>query len=595
MANTQGFEIVAELTPPVLLQMMQAAWKSGGTPGTPGVIPQNFNIPPGLMFGPLTIQDGQVQIPESGLGVQMATDVNGVELQFDLQIQIQLQNPPVPSVGMFSINANVAAKVPIGPLPGQVNVAMLLTGLPRANVTASLPGGDPVAQNLNSFITDFVHQEYQANGSAFPHHIDQSNQNLVLYTCNISIDLYDDQSDPAHEIQVTFPAGQIQIAIPIHLKIYTIVPTSSNAPFLNDPMGVEAQLVLTADLVEAPGSVSANLAAAIVTVQNLAPAGPAFGDEGPNYTANLATLAQQGIPLDTAIEISLQQQGQNIVQNLSPITFNYPTQSQIETFIGDQFYQQLTAEGSLSVWTPQASGSSAPVGINDVTVQALANALAIALNKSAGSNAGLLVNFVPAGMSFAIALSGSEVISIIQQTIHSPQSQGGFGTTFPNPPMRFHNVDGHDVDLKRLDPSLTTAIHLSGDVTVINAILGSIDVDASFDVDIGLDWQNNADGTQMLHADPGTPDVQLSGLAWLVSILIGFITFGVVGAIIAIVIMVIVTNIASRIGGSLVTNQVTNEVTGIGALPSQLIGIGTIASQFQNPITITPDGLLFGG
>ena len=46
MANTQGFEVVAELGLPTLLKMLQAAWKSGGTPGTPGVIPQNFNIPP---------------------------------------------------------------------------------------------------------------------------------------------------------------------------------------------------------------------------------------------------------------------------------------------------------------------------------------------------------------------------------------------------------------------------------------------------------------------------------------------------------------------------------------------------------------------
>jgi len=594
MANTQGFEIVAELTPPVLLQMMQAAWKSGGTPGTPGVIPQNFNIPPGLMFGPVTIQDGQVQIPENGLGVQMATDVNGVALQFGLQIQIQLQNPPIPSASMLSFDANVSAKVPVGTLPGQVNVAMLLTGLPRANVTATLPGGDPIAPHLNDYITDFVHQQFQANGPAFPHHVDQNNQSLVLYTCNTSVDLYDDQSDPAHEIQVTFPAGKIQIAIPIHLKMYSIV-AQGNAPFLNDPMGVEAQLVLTADLTEAPGSVSADLAAATVTVQNLVPAGPAYGNEGPNYTANKATLAMQGIPLDTAIEAGLRQQGQSMVQNLPHVAFNYPTQAQIETFIGDQFYQQLIAEGSISVWTPQTGGGPAPVNINDVTVQALVDALAIALNAGAGANAALLVNFVPAGMSFAIALSGAEVITIIQQTIHSPQSQGGFGTTFPHPPMRFHNVDGHDVDLKRLDPSLTTAIHFSGDVTVINAILGSIDVDASFDVDIGLDWQNNADGTQMLHADPGAPDVHLSGLAWLVSILLGFITFGVVGVIVAIVVLVVVTNIASRIGGSLVKNQITNEVTGIGAWPSELIGIGTIASQFQNPITISPDGLLFGG
>ena len=595
MANTQGFEIVAELTPPVLLQMMQAAWKSGGTPGTPGVIPQNFNIPPGLAFGPLTIQDGQVQIPEAGLGVQMAPDVNGVALQFDLQIQVEFQNPPVPSASMIALDANVTAKVPVGSLPGQINVAMLLTGLPRGNVSVTLPGGDPIAPNLDGYITDFIHQLYTANGPNFPHHEDMSNQDLVLYTANASIDLYDDPQDPAHQIQVAFPPNQLAITVPIHLKIYQIVAKSAQAPALSDPMGVEAQFLITADLVENPGSVSANLPAAQVQVQNIVPAGPAYGNEGPHYTANKATLASVFIPLDTAISTALQQQGQRMIQNLQPVTFDYPTETQIENFIGDQFFQQLTAEGSISVWTPETPGGPTPVQLTDVTVQALTDALAIAINSSPGSNASLLTNFVPAGMSFAFALSGTEVLNIIQQTIHSPVSQGGFGPTFPNPPMRFHNVDGHDVDLKRLDPSLTNAIHMSGDVTVINAVLGSIDVDAGFDVDIGLDWKDNVDGTQMLHADPGTPDVHLSALAWLVSILLGFITVGVVGVIVAVVVMVVVTNIASSIGGSLVKNQVTNAVTGISALPSELIGIGTIASKFENPITIAPDGLVFGG
>ena len=60
-------------------------------------------------------------------------------------------------------------------------------------------------------------------------------------------------------------------------------------------------------------------------------------------------------------------------------------------------------------------------------------------------------------------------------------------------------------------------------------------------------------------------------------------------------IVVVVQNIASKIGSSLVVNQVTNTVSGVGALPPELIGIGTIDSQFENPIIISPDGLVFEG
>ena len=95
-----------------------------------------------MSFGSYTIADGQVQLPESGLNVQMAPAVNGVELQFDLQIQVQLQNPPVPSAQMLSFDATVAADVPVGPLPGEVNVAMLLNDYP-ADVSV-LCGCDPI-------------------------------------------------------------------------------------------------------------------------------------------------------------------------------------------------------------------------------------------------------------------------------------------------------------------------------------------------------------------------------------------------------------------------------------------------------------------
>jgi hypothetical protein len=173
---------------------------------------------------------------------------------------------------------------------------------------------------------------------------------------------------------------------------------------------------------------------------------------------------------------------------------------------------------------------------------------------------------------------------------------GAIKMQFPALPTTIHNVDGHDVKLNSLNPSLTSAIHFSGDVTVINAILESIDVDAGFDVDVGLEWLPlDADDLQNIKADPGTPDVHLSGLAWLLSILVGFITFGLVGAIIGAIIVAVVESIASNIGGKLVRDSVTNAIKGLQAWPTPLKGVGTVKSAYDKEIDISPDGLLSKG
>jgi hypothetical protein len=219
--------------------------------------------------------------------------------------------------------------------------------------------------------------------------------------------------------------------------------------------------------------------------------------------------------------------------------------------------------------------------------------LAIAINAGGGADATALTNFVPGTGTFAIAISAAKVLGIIDTSIHRPESEGGFGPGFP--PKEFDNVNGHKAKLTRLDISLTTAIHMEGDVTVINAILGSIDVDTSFTEDVGLHWEDNMDGTQQMKSDPGSPDVDLSVLAWIVSFLIGFITLGLVGGIIALVVMMIVQGVAQSIGSTLIVNNVTNQVEGIGAWPSQLVKIGTVQAKFVNPIVIAPDGIVVAG
>jgi len=278
---------------------------------------------------------------------------------------------------------------------------------------------------------------------------------------------------------------------------------------------------------------------------------------------------------------------------MGPQTVTHPTVGQIQDAIAFAAWQQLTSRGDINVWTPQTVG---PVMINDTAPKALANSLAIGIDAGPGANRDALTSLLPAGRTFAVGISASKVLELVQNQMHQPEANGGFGPDFPHTPFVVHNVDGHNARLTRLDPSLTTAIHMDGDVTVINAILGSIDVDASFTEDVGLHWAPGPGptGGQVLVPDPGTPDVSEGLLWWILSFIVGFVTFGTVGAIIAIIVMAIVTSIANGIGSRVIVNAV-GAVTGIGAWPDTLPNVGTVPATFENPVTISPDGILISG
>jgi hypothetical protein len=591
MADTHGFDVIAELTQPALLEMLQQAWVSNT------FVPKNIEIGPQNLDGQ-HILGGQAQIPQSGLGVQLVPN-NTLKLQFDAQIQVQMDplSSPIP---LIKIDAHVEVPVPVGNLPGQKDVALLFGSLPAADPNSvTFVGGDPIQPHLQEYITEFVHKLYQEGPPAFPHKITQTNQSfsffgIQAYTYDADLELLDDPSDSTHQITVSVsgtPPNQIlEISIPIHLKLYNIVVTNSLAPALAAPMGIEASLVLTTGLTVIPGSVSADLPHATPTIHNLVPAGNFYGNEGPNYIANRTKLSAF-VNLDDTLKTALENQANtSFVANLKPVQFNFPTPAAIQQFIADQIHQTLTAMGSQEIWPGTPANVPSQLQLNDVAsiVPPDASVLAIAINADpAGSQIDQVRSFVPMTKLFAIAISGKKTMEIINKAK---------ADAFPNLPVTLHNVNGHDVKLNSLTPSLTNAIHFSGEVTVINAILGKIDVDAGFDVDVGLHWEPpGTDGKQLPKADPGTPDIHLSGLAWLLTILIGFITGGVVGVIVGIVILVVVKNIASSIGGKLVTSTVDQTITGIGAWPSPLDAIGDVHSTFDRAIVIGPDGLLFTG
>lgn len=576
MPNLGGFEVVAQLTVGVLNQILRSAWDNN-------IIPHSVDIPSGTAFGPYQLADGVVNIPRESLNLTMDPPVNGVRITLASEIQVEVANPPVPSARMFAMQASITARVPIGVLPGTIHVAALLNGIPRANVSATLTSGDPIPPITIDLIAEYVHARYE--DGTIPPTFSQTGASLPPFTADVFVEIFDDASNPSRRIEVSQPvAGRVKLRIPIHLRLSNITAPGGLTPF--SPMGVEARLAITADLISAPGTLTARFSTATVDVEDFA---PAPGVEGSNYNANKAGANLFGIDLEAVLKNQIRARGAAIVAALGDQTFNVPTIPQIESFIADQAHAALIGRGDIGLWTPTPPPGG-DVTVTSVRPLALADALAFCLNNPAG-NTSVIVNFIPPGQSCAIGLDGAKVIQIIRDQINKPEEEGGLGGI----PHTFTNVNGHEARLTRLDVSLQNgAIRLEGDVTVIDAIADSIDVDASFSADVGLRWVTNADGTQML--EPfliGEPDVDLSLLAWILSFLIGFITFGLVGGIIALVLVAVVEGIAERIGGAIVRDEVTGRVRGIGAWPQTLEGIGEVSTSFDNPVLIDPQSVVF--
>ncbi len=575
MPSLGGFEVVAELTVGVLNQILKGAWDNS-------IIPHSVDIPAGPTFGPYPLADGVVNIPRDGLSLAMDPPVNGVRIVLPAEIQVELADPPVPSARLFDLQADITVRVPIGVLPGTIRVAAMLDGIPRANVSAALTSGDPVPPLTLALIAEYVHARYQ--DGTIPATISQPGVALPPFTADAFVEIFDDASDPSRQIEVSQPAAnKVKLRIPIHLRLSNISAPGGLTPA--SPMGVQARIAITADLVSVPGSLTARFATATVDVEDFA---PAAGAEGSNYNLNKAGAAALGIDLEALLKNQIRSRGQAIVAALDDKVFSVPTVAAIETFIADRAHAALLGRGNISLWTPTPPPGG-DVTVTDVRPLALADAIAFCLNNPAGDT-GAIVNFIPAGRTCAIAIDGARVVQIIRDQINKPEGEGGFGGL----PHTFHGVDGHDARLTRLDPSLRNgSIHLEGDVTVIDAVAGSIDVDASFEAEVGLQWEDNPGGGQIIKPFVISKDVDLSLLAWIVSFLIGFITLGLVGGIIAIVIVAIVEGIAEKIGGAIIRDEVTGQVKGIGAWPQSLEGIGEVTTRFENPVVIDPHSVVF--
>jgi PKD repeat protein len=587
MPDTRGFEVVAEVTVNVLRKILNQAWKSGGSATGEGVIPEFIEIAPGLAFGPYTVKDGTVQIPQNQLGLDMNTAINGVTVTLGLIVDIEIANPPIPSATLFNMTANVQIQAPVSTLAGTTNVGIVLSGLPASSITANITSGDPIAPIVGSAIADYVHQRYQANGAGFPHVISDIPVSFGPFTMDANVEMFDDQSDPTQTITVTQPdPAHVSVNIPCHIRFYNIQGNVSGIT-LDTPMGITGVISMLADYQYSGDQVIAKISTATISLNNIVAAG---GQEGANYTANAALVKNGGFNLANIIQQQFVPAATAQLHNIGDADIFVPSMADIEGFIENQVRAELEKRKQFLVWQPQPPGGS-NVTIQNVAPQALSDAMALGINDMGGANATALVNFIPAGSDFATAVA----VEIVDQAINTSRTNAGVADN--QLPHKYSNINGHDANLTALSIGLQAgSIYINGSVTVVHAILGSINVDASFSANAGLEWQPGPDGGQIIHPYViGSPDVDLSLLSWIVSFLIGFITLGLVGGIIAIVVVAIAQGIASRVGSSIITNQITGQISGISAWPQTLDNIGTVAGTFVNPISIDAGGVLMSG
>lgn len=592
MANTRGFEVVAELREAALKELLLAAWKSGGDASEEGVIPEKIDIPgpsfPGpLVFGPLNIKKGHVQIPQEQLDLKMDTGVNGFNIKLGTLVHIEIENPPIDSAKLFDITADATIRTPLGARNNNEIIADF-TNLPANAVTIAITSGDPIAPLMANAVSEFVHKKYQDN--TIPHVIDPIPVALPLgnIAMKCRVEFYDDANQAGKSIVVTQPnPAKVKVSIPCYLKFYEITGSYFGFSLLG-PMGVNAIAEMEADYTNINNTITAKLSTAAVTLTNIT---PAAGVEGNNYTTNKNLAGLVGINVDDLITKGFTVGAVQALKNIGDIVVAIPTLQQIEAFAADVVKKELERRKQIQIWQVEEVDGTQTT-INDVFPKALPDCIAICINNSGSGNPGALVNFIPANRDFGIGTSVAKVRNafLSERDKRYPELKKGKPHTFSQ------KIEGKTVRLNRLDLQLKNGhIEINGDVTIVDAVAGSIDVDAGFSQKVKLKWDPSGSSPQEIkHELDGDPDVSMGAAAWILAALIGFLTLGVVGLIIGLIIVAVVESIASQIGGQVAKDE-SGKLSSLGAWPGTIDKIGNVKASFFNPVGISPDGLLFAG
>ena len=583
MANTRGYEVVAEITQASLNNLLKAAWKQGGDTSAEGVIPEKIDIPgpsvpAPVMVGPYKVRSGMVQIPQEQLDLKMDTGINGVKVKLGTIIHLEIDNPPVDAAKLFDLTADIFVRTPLAGINNNEIIADF-TNLPADAVTVNITSGNPLTAIINESAEQFVHKKYQDN--TIPHTIDNLAISFGVFSMKCRIDFYDDLSNPSAKIKVTKPdATHLKIEIPTHIRLYNIAG-SMFGHSLATPMAADGITTMTADYTQTDSKISVKLSTATVALLNLT---AAPGTEGANYTSNKNIISIAGFDLDTLITNAFNANATTQLRNMGDINIDIPTLAQIEMFAGAAVKTELERRKRIQIWkVEQVQGTDTP--INNVKPQALSDSMAIAINNMGGGDSGSLSNFIPNDRDFGIATATEKIMAAFNK---EKNARYQFPYTYPD------KIKGKTVKLNSLDLVLHDGyLEVKGNVTVVDAIADSINISADFSQNVSLHWSPDAAaGQKIQHTLEGDPSIDLGAAAWILTALIGFLTLGVVGLIIGLIILAVVQSVASQIGAQVAAGEADKFEN---AWPVVLDKIGNIEAHFYNPITIETTGFVFAG
>ena len=272
----------------------------------------------------------------------------------------------------------------------------------------------------------------------------------------------------------------------------------------------------------------------------------------------------------------IEDRGRQYLALTGSLAISVPTVASIQNALAKLISDAMVAVGFITIWPPKDTPTT-PLGFGKATAKVFSDALALAINPGQGADESALQNFIPPGRDLAFGISAEGFAHIFERVKETVK------------PFHRYSADGDEFDLHGLSLSLKPgALHFEGDMTVIDAIADTIDVDATFEVDVRLAWKPGS----VLDPTPDEPDVdtKLSVLAWVVSLILGFITFGGLGLVIAVVVLKVCEAVAENIGSEITKDP---NFTAVAGWPADLPQIGSVKVEFDNPIDINTDGLLF--
>ena len=426
MADTHGFELIIQTAKSVILKMLKGAWKSSECPDqtdNTGRIPEFLDIPSGGNIGGFMILDGQLQIPQDELNTEFAPDINGIELILGMNVQIEIDNPPVPSAQLLDFHAIVHAKSTIGVLAGSQDVGILLSDILRTNVWADLDQGHPLDDSIDELLNDYVHLAYE--DQEIPHLITESNVPFgPLDTMGATTQIFDDQSNSARKILTSFiNPTTLEVSIPIYLRMYAIVPNSFN---LDAPMGIETRIIINVPFERLPDKYSAKFSEVTTSDVRIDSILGASVDiavnqlEATYYLNNKSTLTGLGQDLDLQLSIELENKGVQFANDLGDQEVAIPSKTEIEATIADIFFEELISRNYLAIWSPSATNDE--FSVESVNVKVFSDSLNISDCSSLSSSvskahcSSLGASFLPVKClkSIGTPLSNiSDVISLV--------------------------------------------------------------------------------------------------------------------------------------------------------------------------------------